>query len=65
MLQGIYKALATAGEYTLQNMSFFLPSDTNYIGTGGDAGDVRVRFRHTSMGNATHDLDIDVVALYQ
>ena len=57
--------VATPGEYTLQNMSFFLPSDTDYIGTGGDAGDVRVRFRHTSMGNAAHDLDMDVVALYQ
>jgi hypothetical protein len=57
--------IATAGEYSLQNMSFFVPADANYIGTGGDDGDVRVRFRHTSNGNANHDLDIGVVALYK
>lgn len=57
--------VATAGEYTLGNKSFFVPSDTNYVGTGGDAGDVRVRFRHTITGNPAHDVDIDVVALYQ
>jgi hypothetical protein len=57
--------IATAGEYTFQNHDFFVPDDTNYIGTGGDAGDVRVRLRHTMQGDASHDIDIDCVALYQ
>jgi hypothetical protein len=57
--------VATAGEYTLGNESFFVPDDDNYIGTGGDSGDVRVRIRHTMTGNAAHDIDLDVVALYQ
>lgn len=57
--------VSTAGEYTLENHDFFVPDDSDYIGTAGDAGDVRVRFRHTSGGNANDDLDIDVVALYQ
>jgi hypothetical protein len=57
--------VSNAGEYILNSYDFFVPSDTNYIGTGGDAGDVRVRFHHTMAGNASHDLYIDVVALYQ
>ena len=57
--------VATAGEYTLENHNFIVPDDTDYIGTGGDVGDVRVRIRHTMMGNANHDLDLDIVALYQ
>jgi hypothetical protein len=57
--------VVTSGEYTLENHDFFVPSDTNYIGTGGDSGDVRIRIRHTALGNAAHDLDLDVVALYQ
>jgi hypothetical protein len=57
--------VSTAGGYILCNQDFFVPSDTNYIGTGGNAGQVRVRFYHTMAGNAAHDLDIDVVALYQ
>lgn len=57
--------ITTAGEYTLENKSFFVPDDSDYIGTGGDAGDVRVRIRHTASGNASHDIDIDVIALYQ
>lgn len=57
--------LVTASGYILNELSFFVPSDTNYIRTGGSAGQVRVRFYHTMLGNASHDLDIDVVALYQ
>ena len=56
--------VATADEYTLQNHDFLVPDDTNYIGTGGDAGDVRVKFAHEIQGNANHDFDVDVVALY-
>lgn len=57
--------VTTAGGYILEDLSFFVPSDANYIGTGGSAGQVRVRFYHTMAGNASHDLYIDVVALYQ
>jgi hypothetical protein len=57
--------VSTADEYTLGNESFFVPNDTEYIGTGGDAGDVRVKIRHAASGNAAHDFDLDVVALYQ
>lgn len=60
-----YADVSTAGGYILGDHSFFVPDDSNYIGTGGDAGDVRVRFYHTPAGNSAHDLDIDVVALYQ
>jgi hypothetical protein len=55
----------TAGQEVICNESFFVPSDTNFIGTGGDAGKVRVRFVHPMSGNASHDIYIDVVALYQ
>jgi len=48
------------------NFSFFLGElYTNYVGTGGSAGQVRVRFNHPVSGNAAHDFYIDVVALYQ
>jgi len=57
--------VTTAGGYILDNIDFFVPSDANYIGTGGDAGKVRVRLYHTLGGNSLHNLDIDVVALYQ
>jgi len=49
----------------LTDSSFFVPDDTNYIGTGGDDGNVRVRLCHCAGGNPPHDHDIDVVALYQ
>ena len=52
-------------ENSMTDHSFFVPSDTNYIGTGGDAGKVRVRFDHVQSGNASHNLYVDVVALYQ
>ena len=57
--------VTTAGGYIVDNHSFFVPSDTNYIGTGGSAGQVRVRYYHTMGGSAAHDLYIDCVALYQ
>lgn len=57
--------VATAGEYTLENKSFFVPDDSSYIGTGDDDGDVRVRIRHTIGGNPADDIHIGVVALYR
>jgi len=59
--------ITTANGNILENYSFFVPVNTPsnpYIGTGGSAGQVRVRFYHTMAGNASHDLYIDVVALY-
>ncbi len=52
-------------ESAITNHDFTVSDDTNYIGTGGDAGKVRIRFNHPINGNGTHDLDIDVVCLYQ
>ena len=46
------------------NHDFFVPEDANFIGTGADAGKVRVRINHPMAGNASHDVYIDVVALY-
>lgn len=57
--------VSTASGYILGNYSFLVPSDTKYIGTGGDAGKVTVRFYHTMLGNASHDLYIDVCNLAQ
>lgn len=55
----------TATGYILDNLDFFVPDSSDYVGTGGDDGDVRVRLYHTSSGNASDDLEIDVVALYR
>ena len=55
----------TAQQEVIENKSFFVPTDTNFIGTGADAGKVRVRFVHPVSGNASHDIYIDEVALYQ
>ncbi len=57
--------VGTAGAEVKCDHSFFVPSDTVFIGTGGDAGKVRVRFVHPMAGNASHDVYLDVVALYQ
>ena len=57
--------VTTAGIYILGNRDFFVPDDTPYIGTGGDAGKVRVRFAHSPAGVNGHDLYVDVVALYR
>ena len=54
-----------AGINTQGDSGFFIPDDTNYIGTGGDAGKVNIRILHSSSGNAAHDFDVDCVALYQ
>ena len=48
----------------MHDYSFFVPCPANYIGTGSDAGDVRVRLNHTMLGDVTHDVYVDVVALY-
>ena len=57
--------IATVGGYIMDNHSFTVPASANYIGTGGNLGDVRVHYYHTMMGNASHDLYIDCVALYR
>ena len=57
--------VSTGGEYTLQNHDFFVPDVVNYIGSGGDQGDVRVKIAHESTGDISHALDVDVIALYQ
>jgi len=49
----------------LENHSFFVPDDSPYIGTGANAGKVRVSFAHPASGQNGHLLWIDVVALYQ
>jgi len=54
-----------AGINIIGDCGFFVPDDTNYIGTGGDAGKVNVRILHSSSGNAAHDFDADCIALYQ
>jgi hypothetical protein len=46
------------------DQSFNIPCWKNYIGTGGDAGKVRVRFVHTQTGNNAHNSHISVVQLY-
>jgi len=48
----------------MSNYDFIVPSGTNYIGTGADAGEVRVRMCHPMNGIADHEWFIDVVALY-
>ena len=53
----------TAGGYILDSHDFTVPSSAPYIGTGADAGKVRVRFYHTMGGNASHDLWLDIVEL--
>lgn len=47
----------------LEDYSFFIPDDSIHI----NSGVVNVRFVHTttSPGNASHDVEIDVVALYK
>ena len=57
--------VTTASGYIIENHSFWVASDTNYIGTGGDDGDVRVRFYQTMAGDGTQELYVDVVSLYQ
>jgi hypothetical protein len=64
-MQNSYCDTSTSSGYILNSYDFFVPSDTNYIGTGGNAGKVRVRFYHTPSGNASHDMHLDVVALMQ
>lgn len=64
-LQSGQEDVSTAGGYILEDHSFFVPDDLNYIGTGADDGEVRVRFEHTMAGDAAHDMYVDVVALYQ
>lgn len=48
-----------------ENHDFYVYAPGEYIGTGANKGNVRVRFNHPMAGNASHDLDIDVVALYK
>lgn len=64
-IQNAHANITTAGGYILCNHDFIVPNDAEYIGTGGDAGKVRVRLYHTASGNASHDLHIDVISLYK
>jgi hypothetical protein len=57
--------VSTSDGYIIKDQSFYVVDDSEYIGTGVDDGKVRVRFYHTMSGNASHDLYIDVTALYQ
>ena len=58
--------VSTSDGYIVGDYSFFVPNDSPYIGfCGAEEDEVWVRFNHTMAGNASHDLDIDVVALYQ
>jgi hypothetical protein len=57
--------VTTVDGYVLDNTDFNVPDDTEYIGTGGNAGQVRVTYRHTPLSVANHTMNIDVCALYQ
>jgi len=60
-LQTAQEDVTNAGGYILNDITFFVPDATNYIGNGN----VKVRIYHTMGGNPAHDLYIDVVALYR
>ena len=55
----------TKKEYVLPTGQNYEIVDVDYIGTGGDAGKVLVRFYHTMAGNSAHDLDICCVKLFK
>jgi hypothetical protein len=55
----------TSEQEVICNKSIIIPSFTNYIGTGANAGKVRVRYVHPMAGNASHDAYFNVVALYK
>ena len=55
-----YKVMAPNFDYK-NDYSFFVSDDTVYI----NGGVVKVRFLHSSSGNAGDDWNIDVVALWQ
>ena len=62
--------VGTASLYFIENQSFTVPDDVNYVSTtgngpGGVAGVVRVRYAHSAAGVANHDFYVDVCALYQ
>ena len=62
-LQGDEEDVSTADGYITSNHSFLVFDSTNYIGIGGDAGNVRLRFYHTMSGSASHDIWIDLAEL--
>lgn len=47
------------------NKDYFVPDSSIYIGTGADAGRVRVRYKHTTATVNNHKVYINGVALYQ
>jgi hypothetical protein len=47
------------------NNSFFVHDCTNYIGTDANSGETRVRLNHAPAGNASHNMTVEVVSLYQ
>jgi len=55
----------TATGTVLCDHSFFLPHGADYIGTGANEGDVRVRFLHNGTAVTNHHWYFDEVALYQ
>ena len=63
-LQTGQENVTTASGYILGNHDCAIPNSSDYIGTIANDGDVRVRLYHTMTGNSSHDLYIDVVALY-
>jgi hypothetical protein len=52
-------------EMSKRDHSFIVPDATNYVGLGTNKGKVRLRFNHTTLGDITHDLEIDVAKLYK
>lgn len=55
----------TANEEVIGNHECWIVDDTPYIGTGDNAGQIRIRLIHPMAGDNSHDLYIDHVALYQ
>lgn len=63
-IQDHYCDLTTSDGKILTNFDIDIYDEVNYIGSGANEGEVRMRFYHTPSGNAAHNFDIDVVALY-
>jgi hypothetical protein len=64
-MQNDVSDIENVGGYILGNYQFTVFDDTNYIGSGVNLGNVKIRFYHTMSGNASHKLYIDEVSLRQ
>ena len=62
-LQTAQEDVSTADGYIYEDHSFLVFDKADYIGTGGDLGNVRLRFYHTMSGNPAHDMHIDLAEL--